>query len=185
MDFNDTPDEARFRERLPLGLPRMRQLMMLFGTVPAGAGEGLAKRKYDAGWACIGWAPEFGGRGASAIEEVIWRQEESQYDLPANFFLIGQGMIGPTLMAWASDEDKARFLRRWPAARKSGVSCSRNPRGLRPRRAAHRAERDGDDWVINGQRFGRQVPLLRLRCDRGAHRPYRAEAQGLSYSMST
>jgi hypothetical protein len=31
----------------------------------------------------MGWAPEFGGRGASAIEEVIWRQEESQYDLPA------------------------------------------------------------------------------------------------------
>ena len=112
------------------------------------------KRKYDAGWACMGWAPEFGGRGASAIEEVIWRQEESQYDLPANFFLIGQGMIGPTLMAWASDEDKARFLP--PLASGEEVWCQlfSEPAGGSDLAALRtRAERDGDDWVINGQKI--------------------------------
>ena len=108
MDFNDTPEEARFREEASAWLAENAPTDDAFRALsPLEQAKVWQKRKYDAGWACIGWAPEFGGRGASAIEEVIWRQEESQYDLPANFFLIGQGMIGPTLMAWASDQDKA------------------------------------------------------------------------------
>ena len=111
MDFNDTPEEARFREEASSWLAENAPTDDAFRALsPLEQAKAWQKRKYDAGWACLGWAPDFGGRGASAIEEVIWRQEESQYDLPANFFLIGQGMIGPTLMAWASDEDKARFL---------------------------------------------------------------------------
>ena len=155
MDFNDTLDEARFREEASSWLAEnaptdddFRALSLLEQA------KAWQKQKYDAGWACIGWAPEFGGRGASAIEEVIWRQEESQYDLPATFFLIGQGMIGPTLMAWASDEDKARFLP--PLASGEEVWCQlfSEPAGGSDLAALRtRAERDGDDWVINGQKI--------------------------------
>ena len=102
MDFNDTPEEARFREEASSWLAENAPTDEAFRALtPLQQAKVWQKQKYDAGWACLGWAPDFGGRGASAIEEVIWRQEESQYDLPANFFLIGQGMIGPTLMAWA------------------------------------------------------------------------------------
>ena len=62
-------------------------------------------------------------------------------------------MIGPTLMAWASDKDKPDFCRRWPAVRKSGASCSRNLPEALTSRFRTRAERDGDDWVINGQKI--------------------------------
>ncbi len=111
MDFNDTPEEARFREEAATWLAENVPTDEAFRALaPLQQAKMWQKRKYDAGWACIGWAPEFGGRGASPSEEVIWRQEESRYELPATFFLIGQGMIAPTLMAWASDEDKARFL---------------------------------------------------------------------------
>ena len=58
------------------------------------------KRKYDAGWACIRWDKEFGGRGANVIQQVIWNQEEAKYKVPAVFFVIGQGMAAPTLMTW-------------------------------------------------------------------------------------
>ena len=68
------------------------------------------KRKYDAGWACIGWDPAYGGRGASAIEQVIWKQEEAKYDVPAGFFVIGQGMMAPTLMAYAQPQHLERYL---------------------------------------------------------------------------
>ena len=155
MDFNDTPEEARFREEASAWLAENAPTDDAFRALsPLEQAKVWQKRKYDAGWACIGWAPEFGGRGASAIEEVIWRQEESQHDLPANFFLIGQGMIGPTLMAWASDQDKARFLP--PLASGEEVWCQlfSEPAGGSDLAALRtRAERDGDDWVINGQKI--------------------------------
>jgi len=155
MDFNDTPEEARFREEASSWLADNAPTDDAFRALsPLEQAKIWQKRKYDAGWACIGWAPEFGGRGASAIEEVIWGQEESKYDLPATFFLIGQGMIGPTLMAWASDEDKARFLP--PLASGEEVWCQlfSEPAGGSDLAALRtRAERDGDDWVINGQKI--------------------------------
>jgi alkylation response protein AidB-like acyl-CoA dehydrogenase len=96
------------------------------------------KRKYDAGWACITWPKEYGGRGASAIEQVIWNQEESKFEgLPGGVFGIGQGMAAPTLMTWATMLPRRATCRSWPAARRSGVSCSRAGRRLRPGGAAH------------------------------------------------
>ena len=155
MDFNDTPEEARFREEASSWLAENAPTDDAFRALtPLQQAKVWQKQKYDAGWACLGWAPEFGGRGASAIEEVIWRQEESQYDLPANFFLIGQGMIGPTLMAWGSDEDKARFLP--PLASGEEVWCQlfSEPAGGSDLAALRtRAEREGDGWVINGQKI--------------------------------
>jgi alkylation response protein AidB-like acyl-CoA dehydrogenase len=110
MDFNDTPEEAAFREEARTWLA---------ANVPTGSDlEGLnymeqAKlwqmRKYEAGWACIRWPKEFGGRGASAIEQVIWNQEEGKFGtLPGGVFSIGQGMAAPTLMTWASEEHQKR-----------------------------------------------------------------------------
>ena len=155
MDFNDTPEEARFREEAATWLAENAPNDDAFRALtPLEQARQWQKQKYDAGWACIGWAPEFGGRGASPIEEVIWRQEESQYDLPANFFLIGQGMIAPTLMAWARDEDKARYLP--PLASGEEVWCQlfSEPAGGSDLAALRtRAERDGDEWVINGQKI--------------------------------
>ena len=155
MDFNDTPEEARFREEAATWLAENAPNDGAFRALtPLEQAKQWQKQKYDAGWACIGWAPEFGGRGASPIEEVIWRQEESQYDLPANFFLIGQGMIAPTLMAWARDEDKARYLP--PLASGEEVWCQlfSEPAGGSDLAALRtRAERDGDEWVINGQKI--------------------------------
>ena len=155
MDFNDTPEEARFREEASSWLAENAPTDDAFRALsPLEQAKVWQKRKYDAGWACIGWAPDFGGRGASAIEEVIWRQEESQYDLPANFFLIGQGMIGPTLMAWASDEDKARFLPHLASGEEVWCQLFSEPAGGSDLAALRtRAEPDGDDWVINGQKI--------------------------------
>ncbi|MCH1610223.1 MAG: acyl-CoA dehydrogenase family protein [Luminiphilus sp.] len=155
MDFNDTPEEARFREEAATWLAENAPNDDAFRALTQlEQAKQWQKQKYDAGWACIGWAPEFGGRGASPIEEVIWRQEESQYDLPANFFLIGQGMIAPTLMAWSSDDDKARYLP--PLASGEEVWCQlfSEPAGGSDLAALRtRAERDGDEWVINGQKI--------------------------------
>ena len=111
MDFNDTPQEAAFRQEaaewLAANVPTQEETK---GMNRLEVAKMWQKRKYDAGWACIGWDPKYGGRGATSIEQVIWKQEEGKYDVPASFFVIGQGMMAPTLMAYADQAALDRYL---------------------------------------------------------------------------
>ena len=155
MDFNDTPEEAAFREEarawLSDNVPSRNELEGL-GEIEAA--KLWQKRKYDAGWACIRWPEEYGGRGASAIEQVIWNQEEGKHNTPGGVFAIGQGMAAPTLMAWAKEEQKRKHLP--PLASGEHIWCQlfSEPAGGSDLAALRtRAEKDGDEWVINGQKI--------------------------------
>ncbi len=156
MDFNDTPEEAAFRKEarswLKANVPKKKELARLDYLAQAKLWQ---KRKYDAGWACIRWPEEYGGRGASAIDQVIWNQEEAKYpDLPQGIFGIGQGMAAPTLMTWADDEAKARYLPRLASGEDIWCQLFSEPAGGSDLAALRtKAERDGDDWVINGQKI--------------------------------
>ena len=81
MDFKDTPEEAAFREEVKAWLadniPTSEELEGLDYISRAKIWQ---KRKHDAGWACIRWPKEHGGRDASAIQQVIWNQEEGKFD---------------------------------------------------------------------------------------------------------
>ncbi|MBT3458895.1 MAG: acyl-CoA dehydrogenase, partial [Halieaceae bacterium] len=112
------------------------------------------KRKYDGGWACIGWDEKYGGRGASAIERVIWDQEENKYDVPSRFFVIGQGMIAPTIMAWSTQEYCDQFLPKLASGEEIWCQLFSEPASGSDLAALRtKAEKDGDDWVINGQKI--------------------------------
>ena len=155
MDFNDTANEAAFREEartwLQANVPSRDELQ---GLDEIAAAKLWQKRKYDAGWACIRWPEEYGGRGASAIEQVIWNQEEGKFATPGGVFAIGQGMAAPTLMAWASEEHKRKHLP--PLASGEHIWCQlfSEPAGGSDLAALRtRAEKDGDEWVINGQKI--------------------------------
>ncbi len=163
MDFDDTPQEAAFRAEAHAWLSA--------NAAPRGEGEGSVgiltegagaiasskawqARKADAGWACITWPKEYGGRGGSAIESVIWGQEESKVSVPLNIFTIGLGMAGPTLMAHGTAEQKERWLPKMVRGDEVWCQLFSEPAagsdlaGLRTR-----AERDGDEWVVNGQKI--------------------------------
>ena len=155
MDFKDTPEEAAFREEartwLEANVPTRDELE---GLDEIEASKLWQKRKYDAGWACIRWPEEYGGRGASPIEQVIWNQEEGKFPTPGGVFGIGQGMAAPTLMAWASEEHKRKHLP--PLASGEHIWCQlfSEPAGGSDLAALRtRAEKDGDEWVINGQKI--------------------------------
>ena len=155
MDFKDTPEEAAFREEarawLEANVPTRDELE---GLDEIEASKLWQKRKYDAGWACIRWPEEYGGRGASPIEQVIWNQEEGRFPTPGGVFGIGQGMAAPTLMAWASEEHKRKHLP--PLASGEHIWCQlfSEPAGGSDLAALRtRAEKDGDEWVINGQKI--------------------------------
>ena len=156
MDFNDTPQEAAFREEarawLAENAPAEKELAELDEMARSKLWQ---KRKYDAGWACIRWPKEYGGRGATAVEQVIWNQEEVRYPgLPGSIFSIGQGMAAPTLMAWGKEEQKRRYLPKLASGEEIWCQLFSEPASGSDLAALRtKAERDGDDWVINGQKI--------------------------------
>ena len=155
MDFNDTPQEAEFRADAAHWLAN-NQLTDgdREGKTPLEIAKLWQQRKYDGGWACIGWDTEYGGRGASPIERVIWDQEESKYDVPSRFFVIGQGMIAPTLMVWAQPQHKENFLPKLASGEEIWCQLFSEPAGGSDLAALRtKAEKDGDEWVINGQKI--------------------------------
>ena len=156
MDFNDTPQEAAFREEARAWLAQNVPTGDDFDGLDEMARSKLwQKRKYDAGWACIRWPKEYGGRGASAIEQVIYNQEEAKHGvLPGGVFSIGQGMAAPTMMTWATEEQKRRYVPKLASGEEIWCQLFSEPAGGSDLAALRtKAEQDGDDWVINGQKI--------------------------------
>ncbi len=163
MNFDDNPEEAAFRQEarawLEVNTTQLRegeagQGFEADGEDTIGAAQAWQAKKADAGWACITWPKEYGGREATSIQSVIWGQEEARSNVPPNVFSIGLGMAGPTLMAHGTDEQKARWLPKMLRGEQIWCQLFSEPAagsdlaGLRTR-----AERDGDEWVVNGQKI--------------------------------
>ena len=163
MDFNDTAEEAKFRKEVSDWLSANATLKEdeESGSYP-GMGEddalSLAKKwaakLYDSGWACLHWPSEYGGRGSTPIERVIWGQEASKYRIPGGFFEIGQGMAGPVLMMYATEEQKKRYLP--PMAKGEEIWCqlfSEPGAGSDLAGLKTKSVLEGDTWTINGQKI--------------------------------
>jgi alkylation response protein AidB-like acyl-CoA dehydrogenase len=111
------------------------------------------RTKFDAGWAASHWPVEHGGRGLTGIEAGGFSEEESHYDVSSGFFVVGVDMAGPTLMAHGTSSQQKRFLE--PMLRGDEVWCqlfSEPGAGSDLASLSTRAERDGDEWVLTGQK---------------------------------
>jgi alkylation response protein AidB-like acyl-CoA dehydrogenase len=159
MDLNDTAEEKAFRASARAYLETYAPAA---ATGPVGLDDPeMVKRaqawqacKKDNGWACLTWPAEYGGRGLGPIEDVIWSQEEARWDTPPNLFIVGIGMLGPAIMAHGTPEQKARHLPR--IARGDEIWCqlfSEPAAGSDLAGLGTTAVRDGDDWVLNGQKM--------------------------------
>ncbi len=167
MNFDDTPHEAAFRAEARAWiqanapthlLPYLEKSgyggIELGGLDPMKEAKAWQKKKYDAGWACLHWPKEYGGRGSSPIERVIWNQEEGPYGALSGSFIIGHGMCGPTVMDWGPEEAKRELLPRLAAGEDIWCQLFSEPAGGSDLAGLRtKAERDGDDWVINGQKI--------------------------------
>ena len=159
MDFKDNPKQASFRKNCREWLEKNAKLKIgveknEFANIDfLQAAKGWQKKKYDAGWAMLHWPKEYGGIAASAIERIIWSEEESKFDVPRGIFEIGLGMCGPVMMEYASEEQKARYLP--PMAEGKEIWCqlfSEPSAGSDVAGLRSKAVQDGDNWIINGQK---------------------------------
>ncbi len=161
MDFNDTPEEAEYRAKVRTWLEANAPVGLKGASLgdeddsQMDASKAWQAKKADAGYAQIRWGKEWGGGGGTTIQAVIFSQEEARLGVHLGGpFAIGLGMCIPTVMATADDETKKRFV--GPAVRGEKIWCQlfSEPAGGSDVAAIRtRAIKDGDDWVINGQKI--------------------------------
>lgn len=158
MDLTFTADEQEFRDEVRTWLHE---------HVPSGprpTDDGVEVRAYDAawqraqydgGWAGISWPTEYGGRGLSTIQQLIWFEEYAWAEAPwIGACFVGTNHGGPTLIARASDEQKAYHLPR--ILRGESIWCqgfSEPEAGSDLGSLRCRAEIDGDQLVVTGQKI--------------------------------
>jgi alkylation response protein AidB-like acyl-CoA dehydrogenase len=167
MDFDESAEEAAFRAEAHAWLsahaklkdPRKSTPMSMGEADPEAEREHVRQSKawqrtlFDGSWAGITWPKEYGGRGGTPIEAIIFGQEQARFDVPTSVFAQGIGMAGPTIMAHGTDAQKERFLE--TMLRGEEVWCqlfSEPGAGSDLASLATRAVRDGDEFVVNGQK---------------------------------
>jgi alkylation response protein AidB-like acyl-CoA dehydrogenase len=116
-------------------------------------GKAFQNALADAGLAALTYPVEFGGAGLDAEHQKVFDEESADYEMPSRQFMVGIGICAPTLLEYGTDEQRRSYL---PALlRADAVWCqlfSEPGAGSDVASLQTRAERDGDEWVVNGQK---------------------------------
>jgi len=154
VDLTPTPQEQEFRDQLRAWLADNHP-----GPEPEGDVAGFEfrrawqRRLHDDDWAGVSWPKEYGGRGATLVEQAIYNEELGRAQAPSTANVLGLAMGGPTVIAHGSEEQKRRYLE--PILSADEIWCqgfSEPEAGSDLASLKTRAVRDGDEWVVTGQK---------------------------------
>jgi alkylation response protein AidB-like acyl-CoA dehydrogenase len=186
VDLTPSPSEQAFRDELRAWLEANHP-----GPEPEGDVAGFEFRRswqralHDAGWAGLSWPKEYGGRGATLVEQAIYNEELARAQAPSTANVLGLSMGGPTLIAHGTEAQKRRYLE--PILSADEIWCqgfSEPEAGSDLASLKTRAVRDGDEWVVTGQKVWTTLAhhakwcMLVARTDPDAPRH-----QGLTYFL--
>jgi len=157
MDLTLTPEQLQFRDEL-------RAWLSANAPSPAARGDESMQQRFErlrvwqrklhqAGWAGVAWPKEYGGRGASLMEQVIFLEELARAQAPPMANTLGLGLIGPTIIHFGTEEQKRRYLPKILSADEiwcqgfSEPNAGSDVAGIRTE-----AKADGDHFIINGHK---------------------------------
>jgi alkylation response protein AidB-like acyl-CoA dehydrogenase len=162
VDFSLTPEQEAFREQvrswLADNMPRdWTRRVMASSDVPRPEAYQLLRewqrRLYDAGFIGLTWPKEYGGRSLTFMEELILHEEMALAKAPPILNILGVGMAGPTIIAYGTEEQKQRYPAKILSCEEIWCQGYSEPNSGSDLAALQtRAVKDGDHYVINGQK---------------------------------
>lgn len=163
MDFSYTPEEEAFRQELRNWLePNLKEHRQVWGDdkdefvqhPSSPASIAWHKRMHAGGWVGLNWPQAYGGRGASMMEQVIFTEESMRLSAPPGVNGIGVNMVGPMLMHYGTEAQKAAHLSKILSADEIWCQGFSEPgSGSDLASLSTRAVEDGDDFVVDGSKI--------------------------------
>ena len=160
MDLNLTADEKSYRDELRLWLsanvpepwPKEQRT-----ESDSGYWQFLRdwqRKLFDGGWAGTSWPKVYGGGGSNPIQQSIYLSEVVRARAPESLGVIGEQLVGPTIIVWGTEEQKKKFLPRILTAEDVWCQGYSEPNsGSDLASLGTKAVRDGDDYIVNGQKI--------------------------------
>src|SRR6267378_656016 len=180
MDLQFSPADVEFRARVRKWFEE---------NLPKAELKTLDDRKawhrklFDAGFVGMGWPKEYGGQDARPMEQAIVAEEMARANVPGAVNSLALGLIGPTLIVHGSDAQKQRYVRRMLTA--DDIWCqlySEPDSGSDLASLKTSAVRDGDHWVVNGQKVWTSLgPIADFGILLARTNPSVPKHQGISY----
>ena len=168
MDLTDTAEDQAFRAEVRAWLED--NLVGEFAALKGLGGPGKDLEAHDErlawdrhlaahGWTCIGWPTEYGGRGLSLMQQVIFHEEYARANAPARVNHLGEELLGPTLIAFGTDAQRERFLPKIRAVEELWCQGYSEPGAgsdlanvATKARLVSTGSTGGGAWVIDGQK---------------------------------
>ena len=162
MDFKFSEKEEKFRMEIrnfvKEEMPKGYMISVLDGEDSDEDWDlalSIVKKLGQRGWLTMNWPEEYGGMGASYFEMLVFAEEAGYWFIPSSIMMTGVGWAGPSLMKFGTEEQKKKYLPTFAAGDPDGVWCtaySEPDAGSDFANIRTRAERRGDEYILNGQK---------------------------------
>ena len=172
MDLTLTTEELKFRDTLRAWLKDNVSPPWTRGTNEPDAKKAYLeflrdwqRKLFEGGWAGLAWPAQYGGRGASPIEQAIFQEELAVADVPERLGVIGEGLVGPTIIALGTEAQRERYLRPMLTGEEIWCQGFSEPNAGSDLAALNtKAVREGDDYIVNGQKIWTSFAHLAEQC---------------------
>jgi alkylation response protein AidB-like acyl-CoA dehydrogenase len=160
MDLTYPPEAEAFRKEIRAWLEEnlpddwFDEGFTIEGEARASFHTEWTEKLFAGGWICASWPKEYGGKGLSILDNVVLNEEFARAGAPLRADFFGDTLVGPTILQWGSEEQKREFLPKILSGQISWCQGFSEPdSGSDLASLKTRAELDGDEWVVNGQKI--------------------------------